>query len=177
MAKINYAQAINICDVLQNNLTNIEIEAISQDLPKIFEVEISGIMTNNQATYLDLIPQKHNITISDVLFFEYDFDWCAFHSYHNFSFKTKEIPTRYSYFNVLLNCSDYKKITDFKMILSDSTGIIMNFQSFSIKPITVFHLGILAKTDNEVWKFYPRFKGYTQDLNTLLNDKNSFLYQ
>lgn len=176
MAKINYAEGIHISDIQNNNLTNLEVEVMSQDLPKIFDIEVSGVIKHGAS--LNLIPPKRNISISDVLCsgYNWDFNWCIFRDYKICTLKLNDIPEEYNYFNILLNCFDYKKITDFKMIISDSSGIIMNFQSFSIEPMIVFHLGVLAKTDNEMWKLYPRFKGYEKDFNTLLNDKNSFLY-
>ena len=62
------------------------------------------------------------------------------------------------------------------MAFSDKTGIFMSFATFSFPKAQVLHLGILAKTDNNTWKFYPRFHYYQEDLNTLLNFHNSFLH-
>lgn len=175
--RINFEEPISISDIHKNNLTNLEMETMSQDLADKFIIEILGNFNVNGAEpYLNLIPKKKMLNISDVLYFENDYNWCAFHDYKYCSIKTNQIPKNLDSFNVILNCFDYRNIVDFKTIFSDDFGIIMSFISFMIQKTKVLHLGVLAKTDNDTWKFYPRFHSYQEDLNTLLKDKNSFLH-
>lgn len=117
--RIHFTESISIENIYKNNLTNLEMEVMSQDLPDDFYIEILGNFGNNDAkSYLNLIPKKQILTISDVLYFENDYNWCAFHDYKYCSIKSKEIPKKFNCFNVLLNCLD-KEIVDFKTIISD----------------------------------------------------------